>query len=48
MSGRKQSVKKSVWYIGRKKRKQKGRAIPFGLIPSLAAPILGELQNDLR
>ena len=37
--------KKGVWYIGRKKRKQKGGVIPFGLITSLAAPILGEVAK---
>ena len=37
----KQSVKKGVWYLGGKKqKKQKGGAIPIGLIASLDGPIL--------
>ena len=53
MSRGKQSVKKGVWYIGGKykiaprKKKQKGRAIPFGLIASLAAPVLGEVAKPI-
>ena len=47
MNRGKQSVKKGIWHIGGryiyiKKRKQKGGAIPIGLIASLAGPILGE------
>ena len=44
-------VKKGIWYIEgkyrkrRKKRKQKGGAFPFGLIASLAAPVLGEVAK---
>ena len=54
MNRGKQVVKKGVWYIGgkyrksrRKKRKQKGGAFPFGLIASLAAPVLGEVAKPL-
>ena len=46
----KQSARKSVWYIGDKKRryrKQRGRGIPFGLIASAAAPFLGEVAKPL-
>ena len=46
----KQTVKKGIWYIGGKKRKnkkQKGSAIPFGLIASLAAPVLGEIAKPV-
>ena len=44
----KQSVKKGIWYIGGKKRKkQKGGAIPIGLIASLAGPILGEIAKPI-
>ena len=47
-----QSVKKGVWHIGGrykrpKKGKQKGGAFPFGLIVSLAAPILGEVAKPI-
>ena len=48
MSRGKQSVRKGVWYIGGKykrapKRKKQNRgAIPFGLLASLAGPILGK------
>ena len=51
MSRGKQSVKKGVWYIGGnykkapKRKKQKGGAIPFELIASLAAPVLGEVAK---
>ena len=47
----KQSVKKGVWYIGGKykkapkRKKQKGGAIPFGLIAFLAASVLGEVTK---
>ena len=53
MSRGKQSVRKGVWYIGgkykkaKKRRKQKGGAIPFGLIASLAAPVLGEIAKPV-
>ena len=50
----KQSVKKGVWYIGgkykrgpKRKKKQKGSAITFGLLASLAAPVLGEIVKLL-
>ena len=42
MSRGKQYVKKGVWYIGGEKRRQKGGAIPFGLLALIAAPVLGE------
>ena len=53
MSRGKQSVRKGVWYIGGKykkapkRKKQKGGAIPFGLLASLAAPILGEVAKPI-
>ena len=53
MSRGKQSVKKEVWYIGGKykrapkRKKQKGWAIPFGLIASFAAPVLGEVAKPI-
>ena len=47
MSRGKQYVKKGVWYIGGKKRKQKGGAIPFGLIASLTAPVLSEVAKPI-
>ena len=37
--------KKKCLVYREKKRKQKGGAIPFGLIPSFAAPILGEVAK---
>ena len=47
----KQSVRKGVWYIGGKRRRyskrQRGGAIPFGLIASAAAPFLGEVAKTL-
>ena len=49
----KQSVKKGVWYIGGKykralkRKKEKGDAIPFGLIASLAAPVLGKVAKPI-
>ena len=47
MNRGKQTVKKIIWRIGgryeKRKRKQKGGAIPFGLIASLAGPIIGEV-----
>ena len=49
MNRGRQTVKKGIWRIGGryKKRKtiQKGGAIPFGLIASLAGPILGEVAK---
>ena len=49
MKRAKQTVKKSIWYIGGKKRKKKkqGGAIPFELIASLAAPVLGEIAKPV-
>ena len=54
MSRGKQSVKKGVWYIGGKKKKKKkenqkqtGKGIPFGLIESLAALVLGEVAKPI-
>ena len=35
----KQYIKKGVWYVGGKKRKQKGGAIPLGLLTSIGSPI---------
>ena len=43
----KQSVKKGVWYIGGKKRKQRGGAIPIVLLASIGAPILGEIAKPI-
>ena len=37
--------KKGVWYIEGKKGIQKGRAIPIGLLASIASPILGEVAK---
>ena len=47
-----QSVKKGVWYIGGRyrrapKRRQKGGAIPIGLIAPLASPVLGEIAKPI-
>ena len=53
MSRGKQSVRKGVWYIGGKykrapkRKKQKKGAIPFGLIASLAGPILGKVAKPI-
>ena len=49
----KQSVKKGIWHIGgkykraSKRKKQKGEAIPFGLLASIGAPILVELAKPI-
>ena len=50
----KQSIKKGIWHIGgkykrakKRKRQQKGGAIPFGLLASLGAPILGEIAKPI-
>ena len=52
----KQSVKKGIWHMGgkykqapRRKRRQKGGAIPFGLSiwTSIGAPILGEIAKPI-
>ena len=51
MNRGKQTVKKGIWRIGgrykKRKRKQKGDVIPFGLIASLAGPILGEVAKPI-
>ena len=40
--------KKGVWYIGGKKRKkQKGKRIPLGIIASVAGPILSEVAKPI-
>ena len=50
----KQSIKKGIWHIGgkykrsrRRKRKQKGGAIPIGLLAGLADPVLGETAKPI-
>ena len=48
----KQSVKKGVWYIGgtyerAPKRRQRGGAIPSGVLASIGAPILGEIAKPI-
>ena len=46
----KQVVKKGRWNIRggqRKKRKQQGKRIPFGLVASVAAPILSEIAKPV-
>ena len=52
MSRGKQSVKKGLWCIGGKhkkarKRRQRGRAIPLGLLASIGAPILGGIAKPI-
>ena len=47
MSRGKQYVKKGLWYIGGKKRRQRGRALPIGLLAFLGAPILGEIAKPI-
>ena len=46
MSRGKQYIKKVVWYIGSKKR-QRGNSIPFGLLASIAVPVLGEVSKPI-
>ena len=48
----KQSVKKGIWHIGgtykrAPRRRQRGGAIPLGLLASLGAPILGETAKPI-
>ena len=48
----KQSVKKGIWHIGGKykrapERRQRGGAIPLGLLASTGAPILGEIAKPI-
>ena len=45
----KQSVKNGIWKTGgrKRKRKQRGGTIPFGLIASLTAPVLGEIAKPV-
>ena len=50
----KQSIRKGIWHIGgkykratKRKRRQKGGAIPFGLLASIGAPILGEIAKPI-
>lgn len=50
----KQSVRKGIWHIGgkykrapRRKRRQIGGAIPFGLLASIRAPILGDISKPI-
>ena len=45
MRGR-QSIKKGVWHIGRRKR-QKGGGFPLGLVACLAGPISGEVAKPI-
>ena len=50
----KQSIRKGIWHIGgqykrakKRKRRQKGGAIPFGLLASIGAPILREIAKPI-
>ena len=48
MSRGKQVVKKGIWHIGgkkRKRKKQKGGAIPLGFLASFARPVIGEIAK---
>ena len=48
MNRGKQVVKKGIWHIGSKKRKkQKGGAIPLGLLASFAGPVIGEIAKPI-
>ena len=48
MNRGKQVVKINIWQKKKKKKKKQiGGAIPFGLIASLAAPILGEVAKPI-
>ena len=49
MNRRKQVVKKGIWYIGGKKRKQKqkGGAFLLGLLNAAVGPLLGEVAKPL-
>ena len=48
----KQSVKKGIWHIGgtykrAPRQRQRGGAIPLGLLVSIGAPILGEIAKPI-
>ena len=48
----KQSIKKDIWHIGGTykrvpRRRQRGGAIPLGLLASIGAPILGEIAKPI-
>ena len=47
----KQSVRERIWHLGGKykiaKKRQKGGAIPLGLLASIGAPILGEIAKPI-
>ena len=47
MNRGKETVKNGIWKISGRKRKQWGGAIPFGLIASFAAPVLGEIVKPI-
>ena len=50
MNRGKQVLKKGIWHIGSKKRKrkkQKGGAIPLGLLASFAGPVIGEITKPI-
>ena len=43
-----ESLKKGIWYLGGKRRKRrKGGAFPFGLIASAAAPLVREVVKSI-
>ena len=51
---RTRTVRKSAWYLGRRKRLRKrtkrgqtGAALPFGLIASAAAPFVDEIAKPV-
>ena len=47
---RKQSIRKGIWHNGgkyKKARRQKGGAIPLGLLASIGAPFLDEIPKPI-
>ena len=51
----KQSIRKGIWHIGgkykrtkKRKRRQKGGAIPFGLLASIGAPSWRNCKTNIR
>ena len=50
MNRGKKVVKKGIWHIGGKRRKrknQKGGAIPLGLLTLFAGPVIGEVAKPI-
>ena len=44
---KRKSVKKGIWYIGGKRKRQRGKGLLLVLLASIGVPILGEFAKPI-